>query len=68
MRHVAHAVDGNQKPDDRDHHKHDRSQRIENPAEAQRAFTELQPDEILELAENFTVNRSVQCRSERATR
>ena len=60
VRHVADAVDENQKPDERHHHEHDRSERIEHPTEAQRAFAELQPGEILEFAENFTMNRRVQ--------
>jgi hypothetical protein len=52
VRHVAGAVDEDQRADERDHHEHHRRERIEHPAELEHtrvACRELQPGEVEEL-------------------
>ncbi len=51
VRHVAEAVDENEQTDEGDHDEHDRSQRIEDPAELDPRIAELQPIEIVGLAD-----------------
>src|SRR5205814_5099355 len=55
--HVANAEDKNAQPEQRDHHQHGSSQRIEHPSDAQRLFPESEPAEIVDGAETVRLQR-----------
>src|SRR5262249_26319659 len=55
--HVADAEDKDAKPNQRDHHQHGGSKRIQNKSEAQRLLTEREPGEILNDAKTGGLQR-----------
>ena len=55
LRHVAKAVDEYEQPDQRHHHEHDGSERIEHPAQPEPLVAELEPFEVGYLPRGFSL-------------